>query len=200
MAWRPALLFDVMGTLVRDPFREDIPPALGMTLDEVLRLKDPTAWVEFEYGDLTEAEFLARFFADERAYDQAKVIAAFENGYRLLDGIEPLLRELAALKLRPQLLSNYPEWWQRIEARTQLSRYADWSFVSCHTRHRKPDLEAYLHAARTLDIAPSDCLFVDDVAKNVAAAARLGMVARRFTDAATLRADLVALGVVPPGS
>jgi HAD superfamily hydrolase (TIGR01509 family) len=200
MAWRPTLLFDVMGTLVRDPFRDDIPPALGMTLDEVLAQKDPTAWVEFEYGDLTEAEFLARFFADGRAYDQAKLIAAFEQGYRLLDGIEPLLSELSAQKLRPQLLSNYSEWWQRIEQRTQLSRFADWSFVSCTTRHRKPDLEAFLHAARTLDVSPSDCLFVDDVAKNVAAAARLGIVARRFTDAATLRADLIALGVLPRGS
>lgn len=200
MAWRPVLLFDVMGTLVRDPFREDIPPALGMSLDEVLAQKHSTAWVEFEYGDLTETEFLARFFADGRAYDQAKLIAAFENGYRLLDGIEPLLRELAAQKLRPQLLSNYPEWWQRIEARTQLSRFCDWKFVSCNTRHRKPDAEAFLHAARTLWVPPRDCLFVDDVEKNVAAAARLGMVARRFTDAATLRADLVALGVVPRGS
>jgi len=200
MAWRPLLLFDVMGTLVRDPFREDIPPALGMTLDEVLAQKHPTAWLEFEYGDLSEAEFLARFFADERAYDQAALIAAFEDGYRFLDGIEPLLRELAAQKLRPQLLSNYSEWWQRIERRTQLSRFADWSFVSCRTRHRKPDPEAYLHAARTLDVSPSDCLFVDDVEKNVAVAARLGMVARRFTDAATLRADLVALGVLPRGS
>ena len=199
MAWRPTLLFDVMGTLVRDPFRDDVPAALGMTLDEVLRLKHPTAWVEFEYGDLTEAEFLPRFFADGRAYDHAALIAAFEQGYRLLDGIEPLLAELAAQKLRPQLLSNYPEWWQRVEARTRLSRFADWSFVSCKTRHRKPDPEAYLHAAHALWAAPRDCLFVDDVEKNVAAAARLGMVARRFTDAATLRADLVALGVVPAG-
>jgi len=197
MAWRPALLFDVMGTLVRDPFREDVPPALGMTLDDVLALKHPTAWIDFEYGDLTESEFLPRFFADGRAYDHAKLVAAFDRGFRLLDGVEPLLRELAAQRLRPHLLSNYPEWWQRVEARTGLSRFAEWSFVSCRTRHRKPDPEAYLHAARTLGVAPSDCLFVDDVEKNVAAAARLGMVARRFTGAATLRADLVALGVLP---
>ncbi|MSR48076.1 MAG: HAD family hydrolase [Planctomycetes bacterium] len=189
----PALLFDVMGTLVYDPFAVEVPRALGMSFAEVLAAKHPTSWVEFEYGDLTEAEFLPQFFADGRGYDHAALIATFEQGFRLLDGIEPLLAELNARGLRPQLLSNYPEWWRRIEARTGLSRFADWRFVSCQTRLRKPDAEAFLHAARELERSPGECLFVDDVEKNVAAAARLGMRALRFRDAATLRSELVRL-------
>lgn len=184
------LLFDVMGTLVHDPFYEDVPRALGLPFEQLLAEKHPTAWIDFELGDLTEAEFLPRFFADGRAYDHAQLVAAFEQHFRLLPGIEELLRELAAAGHRPHLFSNYPEWWRRIEARTGLSRFADWSFVSCATRRRKPDPEAYLHVVRTLEVAPRDCLFVDDVEKNVVAARRLGFAAHRFTGAAELRREL----------
>lgn len=194
---RPIVLLDVMGTLVHDPFFVEVPRALGMTLEQVIQQKHPTAWVEFERDDLSEQEFLDRFFADGRRYDQAALKRAFLQAFRWLDGIEPLLKELHEAGRRPHLLSNYPCWFERIEERLALSRYADWSFVSCRTRRRKPEPEAFLHAARTLDVAPSDCLFVDDHEANVAAAARVGMNALRFKDAPTLRADLRRFGALP---
>jgi len=193
---RKTLLLDVMGTLVHDPFYVEVPRALKMSLDEVLKAKHPTAWVEFEFDDLTEAEFLERFFADGRRYDQEALKLAFAGAFRFLDGIERLLADLNAAGVRPHLLSNYPRWYEWIEQRLKLSRFAEWSFVSCRTRRRKPDAEAFLHAARSLSVAPGDCLFVDDHDGNVVAAARLGMTALRFHDAATLRADLVRFGVL----
>jgi HAD superfamily hydrolase (TIGR01509 family) len=196
-AARTTLLLDVMGTLVHDPFYVEVPRALGMSLEEVIAQKHPTAWVEFEYDDLSEQAFLDRFFADGRSYDQAALRRAFTEAFRFLDGVEPLLLELNAAGVRPHLLSNYPCWWEQVEQKVALSRYADWSFVSCRTRHRKPDPEAFLHAARTLGVAPGDCVFVDDAERNVAAAARLGMRALRFRDAKTLRADLARVGVLP---
>jgi HAD superfamily hydrolase (TIGR01509 family) len=187
---RPELLLDVLGTLVHDPFFEEVPRALGMPLEELLKAKHPTSWVEFELGDLTESEYLERFFADRRAFDRGALIRGFEEGYRFLDGVEPLLAELAARGVRPRLLSNYPIWYEKIEARLRLSRFADWSFVSCRTRRRKPDPEAYLAAARSLEVPPSGCLLVDDVEKNVVAAARLGMPSLRFTGVEALRREL----------
>ena len=92
--------------------------------------------------------------------------------------------------------SQHPAPGEQVERKIGLARYAEWSFVSCRTRHRKPDPEAYLHAARTLGVSTGDCVFVDDVARNVAAAAALGMRALRFRDAKTLRADLVSSGVL----
>jgi HAD superfamily hydrolase (TIGR01509 family) len=196
MRTHPTLLLDVMGTLVHDPFFVEVPRALGMSLEDVVAQKHPTAWVEFEFDDLSEQEFLDRFFRDGRAYDQAALRGAFVGSFRFLDGVEPLLQELNARGVRPHLLSNYPRWWEQVEQRVGLARYAEWSFVSCRTRHRKPDPEAYLHAARTLGVSTGDCVFVDDVARNVAAAAALGMRALRFRDAKTLRADLVSSGVL----
>lgn len=193
----PIVLLDVMGTLVHDPFFVEVPRALGMTLGELIRQKHPTSWVEFERDDLSEQEFLDRFFADGRRYDQAALQRAFAQEYRYLEGIEPLLMELHSAGRRPHLLSNYPCWFELIEERLRLSRYAEWSFVSCRTRRRKPEPGAFLHAARSLSVAPGDCLFVDDHEENVAAAARVGMNAVRFKDAPTLRSDLRRFGALP---
>ena len=47
---RPVLLFDVMETLVEEPFYRAVPAFFGMELDELVRAKHPSAWAEFELG------------------------------------------------------------------------------------------------------------------------------------------------------
>lgn len=42
---RPVLLFDVMDTVVYDPFFYEMPKFFDMTFQELLRDKHPTAWV-----------------------------------------------------------------------------------------------------------------------------------------------------------
>uniref|UniRef100_A0A0A9F967 Uncharacterized protein n=1 Tax=Arundo donax TaxID=35708 RepID=A0A0A9F967_ARUDO len=44
----PVLLFDVMDTVVRDPFYYHIPAFFQMSMKEHLESKHPTAWPEFE--------------------------------------------------------------------------------------------------------------------------------------------------------
>ncbi|KAK1314373.1 hypothetical protein QJS10_CPA06g01390 [Acorus calamus] len=65
----PILLFDVMDTLVRDPFYEDIPAFFRMPMKELLEAKHPTAWVEFEKGLINETELTKKFFKDGRHFD-----------------------------------------------------------------------------------------------------------------------------------
>ncbi|URD77050.1 haloacid dehalogenase-like hydrolase [Musa troglodytarum] len=69
--WRklPVLLFDVMDTLVRDPFYNDVPAFFQMSMKELLAQKHPTAWVEFEKGLIDENELARKFFKDGRPLD-----------------------------------------------------------------------------------------------------------------------------------
>jgi HAD superfamily hydrolase (TIGR01509 family) len=196
MAPPRALLLDVMGTLVHEPFVEDIPRWLGMSLEELIRVKHPTAWIDFERGLIDEHTYGATFYTDGRTLDLAALKGALVESYRYLDGIEPLLADLRAAGHAAYALSNYSPWWRLIEDKLRLSRYLEWRFVSCDTGHRKPEPEAYLGAARALGLPPEACLFVDDRGGNVRAAQALGMPAIRFTDAASLRAALQAHGVL----
>ncbi|MBC7173801.1 MAG: hypothetical protein H5U40_15275, partial [Polyangiaceae bacterium] len=88
------LLFDVMGTLVRDPFFEVMPAFFGLELREMLAAKHPSAWLEFERAERTEAELLRDFFADGREFDHAAFLESVTAAYELLPGIEPLLSDL----------------------------------------------------------------------------------------------------------
>jgi 2-haloacid dehalogenase len=69
--------------------------------------------------------------------------------------------------------------------------------VSGHEGIAKPDPAIFRLLAERYGLDPARTLFADDSPRNVAAAAAEGYVAVLFTDAATLRADLVAHRVLP---
>ena len=192
----PVVFFDVMGTLVRDPFFEDIPAFFGMSLTEFIRLKHPTAWLDFEHGDISEEEYLCRMFADGRTVDGGALVATIVNAYRWLDGMESLAAELHGRGIGLHTLSNYSVWYRYIEEKLALSRYLKWTFVSCDAGVRKPGREAFLGAAAAVGRAPEECLLIDDVRDNCVGAEAAGMPAIHFCGAAELRAELLRRGLL----
>lgn len=184
------LLFDVMSTLVYDPFYVEMPAFFGMTLKELLACKHPTAWQRFELGEIDEPTFLDSFFRDGRSFDQVAFKEQVFGAYRWIPGMHDLTRELKARGVPQHTLSNYPAWYQQIEERVGLAETVAWSFISCHMGVRKPASEAFLFPARSLGIQPEGCLFVDDQLANCHAAQELGMDAIHFTDAEALRVEL----------
>ena len=190
------LLLDVLGTLVYEPFFVEVPAFLGLSLEELLAAKHPTAWADFERGAIDERELERRFFRDGRAYDHAGMRACMESAYRFLPGVEQLLADLRAAGVPMHALSNYPDWYLLIERRLKLSRFLQWSFVSCLTGHRKPEPAAFRGALARLGLPPEGALFVDDREENCAAARALGIEALRFEGADKLRAQLEQRGLL----
>lgn len=66
--------------------------------------------------------------------------------------------------------------------------------VSGRERLRKPDSEIFRVLLKRYDIAPTQAVFIDDNADNVAAAAAVGLHAIRFLSATTLQPALRGLG------
>jgi FMN phosphatase YigB (HAD superfamily) len=186
----PIFLFDVMDTLVAEPFYEAMPAFFGMTLDELLAAKHPTSWCEFEKGELSEDEFLANFFLDRRPVDRDGLRQCATDTYGWLDGMKVLLQELHGRGYSMHALSNYPIWYEMIEEKLGLGRYLEWSFVSCRTGLRKPDPQAFIHAAKVLGAPTHDCLFIDDRPVNVEAARAVGMDALHMSGIDVLRRQL----------
>ncbi|KAF8061989.1 FHY1 [Scenedesmus sp. PABB004] len=194
----PVLLLDVMDTIVADPFFEHMPRFFNMTFKELLGAKHPTAWVEFERGEIDEAALLARFFADGRPVDGAGLVAHMVQHYAYVPGMPALLSRLKGAGYAMHAMSNYPTWYRLIEGKLRLSDYLDWTFVSCEGPMRglrKPAPEAYGAVTAALSLPPARCIFVDDRQPNVDAAAAAGMAAIRFTGADALEAELRALGL-----
>lgn len=191
------LLWDVMGTLVHDPFFAEMPGFFGLTFDELLEAKHPSAWVEFELGRISEEEFLDRFFADGREFDQRGFVDEVRASYRWLPGIEELLSELAEAGTTMHAFSNYPVWYRLIEERLGLSRFLEWTFVSCRTGVRKPDAAAYANVLRALNVSAERCIFIDDRESNCDAARQSGIHAVQYRGIEPLRDSLSSAGLIP---
>lgn len=187
------VLFDVMGTITHDPFYDEVPAFFGMSMEQLLAEKHPTSWVEWELGEIDEAEFRGRFFADGRDYDFDGLKATYRAAFRFLPGMEELMGELQARGVEQHLLSNYTTWYQLIEESLRLSRFAAWSCVSCDLGARKPDPQIYRRALERIGRRAEDCVFIDDREVNCAGAEAVGIRSLRFRDGAALRAELLPL-------
>lgn len=191
----PIFLFDVMDTLVTDPFFDAIPSFFGMTLGQLLDEKHPDSWIAFEKAEITEDQYLASFFADGRDIDKSALRRLLWEHYEWLPGMEVLVAELHAAGYQLHALSNYSTWYRIIEEKLKLSRFVHWTFVSAATGLRKPDEACYRFACQSLAVEPGDCLFIDDRQINVDAAKQIGMGAVRMQGVDALRRELELRGV-----
>jgi HAD superfamily hydrolase (TIGR01509 family) len=185
--------FDVMDTLLHDPFREALRAATGVPLEELFARRDPDAYPAFERGETDEATYWAAFTAAGIDVDPDAFHAVRREACTWLPGMAELLDDLAGLVERATA-SNYPVWIEQLSA-TRLAGRIDRVLASHHLGVRKPDVGFYTGLLDALGREVGEVLFVDDREVNVEAARAVGLRAHRFVDAPTLRLWLAQHGV-----
>jgi putative hydrolase of the HAD superfamily len=109
-------------------------------------------------------------------------------------GMYDTIRALRAAGFSTALLSN--SWGCEEYPRADFPSLFDTVVLSGEVGMRKPEKEIFLHATQTLGLAPAECVFIDDMAANVAAARACGMTGVLHTEtASTARALQDLLGV-----
>ncbi|PRX96193.1 HAD family hydrolase [Allonocardiopsis opalescens] len=101
-----------------------------------------------------------------------------------------LIEELAADGVRLALLSNAPHDMAALLRSSPVAERFERLFFSCDLGLTKPDPAIYRHVLAELAVEPSELVFADDRAENVAAAAALGIRAHHHAGVAGLRAAL----------
>ncbi|MBW3661646.1 MAG: HAD-IA family hydrolase [Actinobacteria bacterium] len=182
------VLFDVMDTLVRDPFREALEAATGRPVREILAARDPRAYPRFERGEITEAEYWAHYTDAGFVVDVAAFHNARRSGYRWIEGMRELLDDLAGV-VRRIGATNYPDWVNELTD-GMLAGFLDQVVASYEVGARKPDPEFYLRVLDVVGAEPHETYLVDDREVNVEGALEAGLAAHHFTDVAALRAAL----------
>jgi 2-haloacid dehalogenase len=140
---------------------------------------------------------LARRHPEQRA-----MIAAYWERWpeTLGDAIEPTVELLDELRRRDVALFALSNWsaetFPLARPRYPFLDWFDGLVISGEEGVAKPDPRIYEVLLARYGLDPRSVLFVDDVAANVATAGALGMRTIRFTDAAALRRELVALGIL----
>ncbi|KAK7819164.1 flavin mononucleotide hydrolase 1 [Quercus suber] len=118
-----------------------------------------------------------------------------KRGYSYIEGVEELLHALKQNCYEIHAFTNYPIWYKMIEDKLKISRYLSWTFCSCSSGKRKPDLNFYLDVLNLLEVNPANCIFIDDRLRNVEAAVEVGIIGLHFKNAHLLRQDLSSKGI-----
>ena len=170
-----AVAFDVMDTLLADPFRAALEAATGLTVRELMTRRDPAVYPAFERGEISESAYWDHHAALGVEVDPAAFHAVRRAGTRWLPGMESLLLELEGRVLRVGA-SNYPVWIEEL-IEGPLAGRLDRVVASCHLGARKPHHAFYERLLTHLDLSAAAVAFVDDREVNVVAAREVGMSA-----------------------
>jgi 2-haloacid dehalogenase len=108
-----------------------------------------------------------------------------------------ILAELRERRVPVYALSNWSaEKFRLMRDRHEFLGWFDGLVISGEVRMVKPDPQIFEHLLSTFALTPSQTVFIDDNAANVAAAGALGMTAIRFTSPPDLRRELEILGLL----
>ncbi|HSN07154.1 MAG TPA: HAD family phosphatase [Candidatus Angelobacter sp.] len=148
-----------------------------------------------ERGEMTVPDFEVRL-ADALTERTGVVLRADGLLARMFETFEHapdmsgLVRRARAAGLRTGLLSNS---WGNDYPRDGWDDLFDVVVISGEVGMRKPEARIFEHALDLLGLDPEECVFVDDLPHNVAAAEALGMVGVRHRSYAETLVELEAL-------
>jgi epoxide hydrolase-like predicted phosphatase len=144
--------------------------------------------IDFECGRVEEADFEPRLSgALGLAWHQGLIDRLFAESAiddAMVDGV----RALRSRGVRTGLVSN--SWGTRRYPRELLAELFDGVVISGEEGFRKPDPRMYALGASRIGVAPSECVFVDDLAFNLDPARELGMAVVHHTGAESTLAEL----------
>jgi len=134
--------------------------------------------------------------------DKAELIDAFgaresEMMAGPIAGTVEILQELRDREVPLYALSNWPaESFPQARERFDFLSWFDGILVSGDVKVIKPDPRIFELLLARFAIDPLSAIFIDDVEVNAAAARTFGLHAIHFTNAAALRVELAALGLL----
>jgi len=128
---------------------------------------------------ISEEEFIAEFTG---------IFLPIESTFRLIRALKP--------SFRIALLSNTNEWHFEHYIRTvEVFPLFDAVTLSYRVGEMKPGERIYRDSLRRIGLPPEECVFIDDLEENVAAAERLGIHGIHYTGHERLVASLKALNI-----
>lgn len=204
------VIFDFGGVITSSPFEafNRMEAQRGLPKDFVrsvnARNPDNNAWAKFERAECSAAEFDALFAAEARALghhlDGASVIACLSGDIRpeMVGALDMLKSNGFALGC---ITNNVPSGKgagmavsdEKAGAIAAVMDRFDHIIESSKVGVRKPDPRIYAMMCNALAVAPSQCIYLDDLGINCKPAAAMGMAAIKVTTGEQALNDLGAL-------
>jgi len=195
-------VFDLGGVVVRwdpDAIIASVFSDLHVQRKAKTALFEHADWLELDRGTLGRDEAIAR--AARRSGisvpDVKRLMHAVPPSLSVFPETVDLLRRLKTKGYPLYCLSNMH--FASIEHLEQNEKFWDvfqGRVISCRLNLCKPEPAIYEHLLRAFGLQARDTIFVDDVQKNLDAAAKLGIRTLKFENAAQCERELRALGLI----
>lgn len=202
-----AVLFDFGGVILSSPFDafNEYESANGLPQDFIrtVNATNPhdNAWAKLERSEISPAQFDDNFAAESAALGnrvQGREVLALLHGElrpTMVDALDTLKSAgyVIACLTNNVLSSNTSAPTQReLEIRKVLTRF-DSIVESSKVGVRKPEPKFYEIACASINVEPSECVFLDDLGVNLKPAAAMGMATIKVTSAAQALGELATI-------
>ena len=155
-------------------------------------------WNEFDRGALSDEEIEALLIRNDPGVGNEihQMLSDLAGLVEKADYAIPWIKELKEKGYRVYYLSNFSYKAKReCKAALDFLPYTDGGILSCEEKLTKPQPEIYRRLLKKYNLDASECVFLDDVEANVAAARAEGIAAIRFTTKEDALPQLAKLGV-----
>ena len=166
ISFRPSEYFD----------KKNYPGAIKSTiLTDIFGSKE---WLMLDNGDITTLQAIDAI-AKRSSLNKDEVAHIFNLRTDLMFPLDTNVRLLPELKKRGYglyFLSNFPlDIFEEIQMGYFFFRYFDGGLISAEAKSSKPDPGIYKILMEKYSLKPNECLFIDDIEKNVKTAESIGM-------------------------
>jgi epoxide hydrolase-like predicted phosphatase len=152
----------------------------------------------FFHGKISEDEYWKRIISKNQWKISIKDIKKIvRKSFKEVEGTREIIEELNKKGYKLGLLSVHTkEWVDHCEKKFDYHKLFHSKLYSFEVALCKPDKRVYELLLEKLKSKPKECLFIDDMIKNVEAAEELGIKAIQFKDAEHLKSELNKLKIL----
>lgn len=193
------IVFDI-GNVLAGFVWQDFYRSFGYSEEIFQKLADATVkspmWNEMDRGAMSDEELLAGFIKNDPSIEK-EIREVFENVQgmvRRYDYAIPWIRELKEMGCGIYIISNFAHK-AHVECADALDflKEVDGAILSYQVKLIKPSPEIYRLLCSKFELEASECVFIDDVEKNVEAAKAEGMEGIVFHTLEQVKGELSAM-------
>jgi glucose-1-phosphatase len=151
---------------------------------------------QFNRGQLTPEEFHKEITSEFNIEISYRDFAAkWCDVFSPMPGMYELVETLSKKYTLGLLSDTDPLHWNYVAANYPILKFFPNPTLSFNIKTSKPQPEAFELAAKSVNTAPANCIYIDDLPENVAGAAKTGIKAIKFQSAEQIKCELGKLGI-----
>lgn len=195
------IIFDIGNVLAGFEWREHF-RRFGYSEEILERMAQATIgsglWIEYDRGALTDEEVLQAFVDNDPGIEKElrEALGSLRGMLTKYDYAIPWVQELKKKGYQVLVLSNFSKKaYEECSEVLGFLEYVDGGILSFRDKVIKPDPQIYQLLIDRYHLIPEECVFMDDMERNLRAAEEFGIHTIHFTDREYALQELRMLGV-----